>query len=101
MKERWTYVIEVFPKPYEHGVPRPMKAYTVRPGHKIRRETALGRALLLIHSEMQTMYDVQMTESAAERSTVLIATGRRGGYPEQPVSMMVTIRPSGKDETHD
>ena len=98
MKERWTYVIEVLPRPYEHGVPRPMKAYTVRPGHKIRRETALGRALLLIHSEMQTMYSVQMTESAAERSTVLIATGHRGGYPEQLDSMTVTVRPYRKED---
>lgn len=101
MKRRWTYVIEVYPPPYPNGMVRPTKTYTVRPGHKIRRETALGRALMLIHSEMQTMYDVQMTESAAERSTVLIATGRRGGYPEQPSSMTVTIRPSGKDEPHD
>lgn len=101
MKRRWVYVIRTHPQQHEGAMTRAGQTILVKPGHKIRRETALGRALLLIHSEMKTMYDVQMTESAAERSAVLIATGRRGGYPEQPESMMVTIRPSGKDETHD
>ena len=98
MKRRWVYVIRTHPQQHEGAMTRAGQTILVKPGHKIRRETALGRALLLIHSEMQTMYSVQMTESAAERSTVLIATGHRGGYPEQLDSMTVTVRPYRKED---
>lgn len=97
-KKRWVYQIDIFPHQHEGCETRPATGYTIKPQRKARKESAIGRALLLIHNEMLgEMYDLTM-RIGKDKTITLVADGHRGGYPEQPASMTVMIRPYREGE---
>lgn len=98
MKKRWVYQIDIFPHQHE-GCETPLAtSQEVMPKKKIHQWTAIGKAMLLIHTKMLgEMYEVTM-RIGNDNTITLIADGHRGGYPEQPASMTVVIRPRREGE---
>lgn len=88
MKKRW-YLIEA--REARKGA-YSMTTFLRRQAHARSINKTLGEALLLIDVRMGGELYVIQPPLLKEDHALLIAEGRRGGYPEQPATVTVDIR---------